>query len=260
MTLGAAAFLLLRFRLPLLWAPTAEVLALAALLLPERAAPRYLIIVFLANLVFFTGSMITGQPAVEAMIGALSETDRDPGLDLEKVIEVGQELEQIAPRYRDFLNDTKMAVIETGVLQHQVPGGMLTNMESQLREQGAADKLDAVLEDLPERGRLPDDEDMRVALVGRPNVGKSSLVNRLLGEDRVVVSEVPGTTRDAVDTRLERDGDGLVVHELKRAFRDGTTEFLFEPLDFLARVAARWPRPETGHSRAHVGWQQWVDL
>jgi GTP-binding protein len=50
------------------------------------------------------------------------------------------------------------------------------------------------------------DRPVRVALVGRPNVGKSSLLNRLVGEDRMMVSDIPGTTRDAVDTLLERDG------------------------------------------------------
>ena len=49
--------------------------------------------------------------------------------------------------------------------------------------------------------------------------------------------------------RLSRDGDGLVVHELKRPFRDGTTEFLFEPLDFLARLAALVPKPRVNLTR-----------
>ncbi len=73
--------------------------------------------------------------------------------------------------------------------------------------QGIGDLLDAALSlvphaSLPEEGEAP----TRVALVGRPNVGKSSLLNRLVGSDRALVSEVPGTTRDAVDSLLERDG------------------------------------------------------
>jgi GTP-binding protein len=72
--------------------------------------------------------------------------------------------------------------------------------------QGVGDLLDAALADLP-RVELPDAEKpLRVALVGRPNVGKSSILNRLLGEDRALVSAIPGTTRDAVDSLLERGG------------------------------------------------------
>jgi len=75
--------------------------------------------------------------------------------------------------------------------------------------EGVGDMLDAVVEGIkgvPGAGRSPDgdveDEEVRVAIIGRPNVGKSSLVNRLLREERVIVSDVPGTTRDAVDTVL----------------------------------------------------------
>jgi GTP-binding protein len=57
----------------------------------------------------------------------------------------------------------------------------------------------------------PEDEAVRLAVIGRPNVGKSSMVNKLLGEDRVVVSDIAGTTRDSVDTRIEVDGRELVL-------------------------------------------------
>jgi len=72
---------------------------------------------------------------------------------------------------------------------------------------GTGDLLDEIVKLLPE-GNLPaEDEDiLRVAVIGRPNVGKSSLTNRLAGTDRVIVSDMPGTTRDAVDLEVERDG------------------------------------------------------
>jgi GTPase len=78
---------------------------------------------------------------------------------------------------------------------------------------GTGDLLDRVTELLPDEGDLPDeDEDtVRLAIVGRPNVGKSTLVNRLLGDERVIVSEVAGTTRDAIDLPLEVDGRKLII-------------------------------------------------
>ncbi len=73
---------------------------------------------------------------------------------------------------------------------------------------GAWDALEELVQEIPDLGAAPELAlGVRVAVVGRPNVGKSSLVNRLAGEERVVVSEVPGTTRDAIDVRIEsRDG------------------------------------------------------
>ena len=77
---------------------------------------------------------------------------------------------------------------------------------------GIGDLLDAAVERLPELEDDGYDEDViRVALIGRPNVGKSSLVNALLGEDRVIVSNVAGTTRDAIDTPFEHDGQRYVL-------------------------------------------------
>ncbi|WP_219836518.1 ribosome biogenesis GTPase Der [Paenibacillus sp. R14(2021)] len=77
---------------------------------------------------------------------------------------------------------------------------------------GIGDLLDAAVEKLPEiEEEHYDDDVIRVALIGRPNVGKSSLVNALLGEERVIVSDVAGTTRDAIDTPFERDGQKYVL-------------------------------------------------
>ncbi len=76
---------------------------------------------------------------------------------------------------------------------------------SALHGTGVADLLDALLKVLPEKNSSPEeDHHIRVAVIGRPNTGKSTLVNRLLGQERVLVSDVPGTTADSVDTVLER--------------------------------------------------------
>ncbi|MEA2436410.1 MAG: GTPase, partial [Thermoleophilaceae bacterium] len=80
---------------------------------------------------------------------------------------------------------------------------------------GTGDLLDRVADALAESPRgeetEEDDEAVRIAVIGRPNVGKSSLVNRLLGEERVIVSDLAGTTRDAIDTRLEIEGREVVL-------------------------------------------------
>src|SRR6266704_1152416 len=74
----------------------------------------------------------------------------------------------------------------------------------------SGDLLDRVVELLPAAPEASEEVEIHVAVVGRPNVGKSSLVNRLLGEERLVVADEPGTTRDAIDTPLSYEGHTLV--------------------------------------------------
>ncbi|WP_371370850.1 ribosome biogenesis GTPase Der [Sporomusa aerivorans] len=74
------------------------------------------------------------------------------------------------------------------------------------------DMLDRLIENMPAEHIEPADNDqIKVAVIGRPNVGKSSLVNAIIGEDRVIVSDIPGTTRDAIDTHFTKDGQSYVL-------------------------------------------------
>lgn len=97
---------------------------------------------------------------------------------------------------------------------------------------GLGDLLDAILERLPNAAPADDeqrDDRIQVAIVGKPNAGKSSLVNRLLSSDRVMVSDVPGTTRDAIDSELTADGQRFTLIDTagirrKRAIGDDSLE------------------------------------
>ncbi len=91
----------------------------------------------------------SSHPAGEPMVIALQGTPRDTGLDLAQLSKLGQYLESIAPKYRDFLDTTRTAVIDTSVLVHQIPGGMTSNLISQLRENRLLDRLDEVYQEIP---------------------------------------------------------------------------------------------------------------
>jgi len=73
---------------------------------------------------------------------------------------------------------------------------------SAIHGSGTGDMLDALVSVLPEDGEEEEDTSVKIAIVGKPNVGKSSLLNRMIGEERVIVSNIPGTTRDSIDTSL----------------------------------------------------------
>ncbi len=77
---------------------------------------------------------------------------------------------------------------------------------SSIHGSGTGELLDALLTHLPPSEEIVENEEIKVAIIGRPNVGKSSLLNALIGEKRAIVSPISGTTRDAIDTVVERDG------------------------------------------------------
>jgi GTP-binding protein len=113
---------------------------------------------------------------------------------------------------------------------------------SALHGRGIGDLEAALVEALPDsEEELPDAENAppRVALVGRPNAGKSSLLNRVLGEDRVLVDERPGTTRDAIDAIVERDGHRYVFIDtagIRRKAKVAREESAVESLSVLAAI------------------------
>src|SRR5204863_2060908 len=109
----------------------------------------------------------------------------------------------------------------------------------------SGDLLDKLVALLPDAPAAEADEAIHVAVVGRPNVGKSSLVNTLLGQDRLVVAAEPGTTRDAIDTPFDYQGRKLVFIDTARLRKRSTVE---EALDSYATI-----RTTRTAERAKVG-------
>ena len=132
----------------------------------------------------------TGQPAVEPMVAALFGTPRETGLDLDLLVSLSQKLEEVAVNYRQLLDDTRMAVIDTGVLLHQVPGGMISNLINQLKEQNAVHRLQEVYAEIPRTRR----ELGTVPLVTPTSqiVGVQAVMNVLLGRYKFVTKETRG--------------------------------------------------------------------
>ncbi len=181
-------------------------------------------------------------PSIEPFITALKGTPRDPGLDLERIFKLGQYLESIAPKYRDFLNNTRMAVIDTEVLIHQIPGGMTTNLVSQLKEAGAIEKLPEVLAELPrvrrELGYPP------LVTPTSQIVGIQAVQNVLFGRYKMVSAQVKdyvyglyGKSPAPIDPEIQK----IVL----KGYERGETPITCRPADVLqpemeaARVATQ---------------------
>ena len=113
---------------------------------------------------------------------------------------------------------------------------------SAAHRQGLEDLHGEILERLPEEGSVEeldsDPERLRIAFVGRPNVGKSTLVNRLLGEERMIASEVPGTTRDSIAADLERDGRRYRLIDTAGIRRKGKVEEAVEKFSVVKTLQA----------------------
>ncbi len=127
-------------------------------------------------------------PAAETMAIALQGTPRDPGLDMARLVKIGKYLESVALKYRQFMNTEQMSAVDTGAFVNQVPGGMITNLLSQLKELKAADRIGEVCAEIPrvraELGYPP------LATPISQIVAAQAVQNVLLGRYKVVLRQV----------------------------------------------------------------------
>ena len=103
---------------------------------------------------------------------------------------------------------------------------------------GTGDLLDAIVERLPPAPEDVEDDSIKIGIIGRPNVGKSSLLNALLGHERAIVSELPGSTRDAIDTSLTYDGQAITLIDTAGIRRRGKIEVGIEKYSVLRALKA----------------------
>ncbi len=184
----------------------------------------------------------TSQPAVEPIVATLYRTTRDPGFKLSLLLELGDYIETIAPKYRDYLAKNKMSVIDTGVLAHQVPGGMISNLVSQLTEAKALDRLPEVYKEVAvarkELGTPP------LVTPTSQIVGVQAVLNVLFGRYKMVTNEVKdlvyglyGKTPTPVDPEVQK--------KVLKGYKRGDTPVTGRAADYL--------EPELEENREKIG-------
>jgi pyruvate carboxylase subunit B len=184
----------------------------------------------------------TSQPAVEPIVATLYGTTRDPGFNLSLLLELGDYMETIAPKYRDYLARHKMSVIDTGVLAHQIPGGMISNLVSQLKDAKALDRLSEVHKEVAvtrrELGTPP------LVTPTSQIVGVQAVLNVLFGKYKMVTNEVKdlvyglyGKTPTAVDPEVRK--------KVLKGYKRGETPVTGRAADYL--------EPELEENREKIG-------
>ena len=187
-------------------------------------------------------AMRTSHPAIEPLVVALQGTVWDTGLDLNKLLELDTYLESIAPKYRDYLATNRMAVIDTGVLAHQIPGGMISNLVSQLKEANALDRLPEVHKEIPitrkELGTPP------LVTPTSQIVGVQAVLNVLLGKYKMITTQVKdlvyglyGKTPTPVDPEVQK--------KVLKGYKRGETPITGRAADFI--------EPELAKDREAIG-------
>ena len=184
----------------------------------------------------------TSMPAAEPIIASLIGTKRDTKLDFTKLLELGKHLETIAPKYRDYLATNKMAVIDTAVLAHQVPGGMISNLISHLKESNALDRLNEVYAEVPitrkELGTPP------LVTPTSQIVGAQAVLNVLMGKYKIVTSQVKDLVYGLYG-KTPTEIDGELQKKILKGYKRGETPITGRPADYL--------EPEIEEARKKIG-------
>lgn len=172
----------------------------------------------------------TSQPAVEPIVAALYHTPRDTGLDLKALLHLSAKLEPIAQKYTHLLDITRVAVIDVGVLEHQIPGGMISNLVSQLKENNNLHRLQEVYEELPatrkELGTPP------LVTPTSQIVGVQAVLNVLFGRWKMIANQVKdlcfglyGETPTPIDPEVRK--------KALKGYKRGTEPYTGRPADIL---------------------------
>lgn len=165
----------------------------------EQIRAQALVAVQEADVVLFIVDALAGvTPADIEVANLLRKSQRKEG-------------DQFAPPILLVVNKADNGKLRESVHQFYELGMGEPYAISALHGIAVGDLLDAVLAAFPEETDTTEDDSVKVAIVGKPNVGKSSLLNRLVGEERSIVSPIAGTTRDAVDTHLEYEGTPITL-------------------------------------------------
>ncbi len=177
-------------------------------------------------------AMTYGHSATESVVAVMDQTERDTGLDLQLLEEIAAYFREVRKKYAKF--EGALKGVDSRILVAQVPGGMLTNMENQLREQGASDKLDAVLAEIPEVRK-----DLGYIPLVTPTsqiVGTQAVLNVLTGERyKSIAKETAGVLKGEYGL-----SPAPVNKELQaRVLEDGGEAITCRPADLIAPEVER---------------------
>lgn len=170
-------------------------------------------------------SMTYGHSATESLVAILQDTERDTGLDLNLLEEISGYFREVRKKYAQF--EGSLRGVDSRILVAQVPGGMLTNLENQLREQNASEKLDEVLEEIPrvreELGFIP------LVTPTSQIVGTQSVINVLMGERyKNITKETAGVLKGEYGSTA-----APVDAQLQAKVLDGAEAITCRPADLL---------------------------